>query len=110
MSFQSPIPLRLKEARKKAKLSQKALGVRIGMDESSASPRMNQYEKGKHTPDVQTLKLIADELGVPLSYFFCEDNISAELCIEISRLSKPCKAKLLEQIRSLKANDTNSSQ
>ncbi|HGH8161022.1 TPA: helix-turn-helix domain-containing protein, partial [Vibrio cholerae] len=48
MSFQNPIPLRLKEARKKAKLSQKALGVRIGMDESSASPRMNQYEKGKH--------------------------------------------------------------
>ncbi|WP_158144494.1 helix-turn-helix domain-containing protein [Vibrio metschnikovii] len=82
MSFQNPIPLRLKEARKKAKLSQKALGVRI----SSASPRMNQYEKGKHTPDVQTLKLLADELGVPLSYFFCEDEISAELAVLISKL------------------------
>ncbi|EEX64308.1 TPA: helix-turn-helix transcriptional regulator [Vibrio cholerae] len=99
MSFQNPIPLRLKEARKKAKLSQKALGVRIGMDESSASPRMNQYEKGKHTPDVQTLKLLADELGVPLSYFFCEDEISAELAILISKLPVQEKKTLLESLK-----------
>ncbi|MFA0196916.1 XRE family transcriptional regulator, partial [Vibrio artabrorum] len=39
MSFNNPLPIRLKEARKKTNLSQKALGVRIGMDESSASPR-----------------------------------------------------------------------
>ena len=101
MSFQNPIPLRLKEARKKAKLSQKALGVRIGMDESSASPRMNQYEKGKHTPDVQTLKLIADELGVPLSYFFCEDDVSAELSLCIEKLSKENKMKLLQIIEDM---------
>ena len=73
MSFNNPIPVRLKQARKKANLSQKALGVNIGMDESSASPRMNQYEKGKHTPDTSTLKALANELGVPLNYFFCED-------------------------------------
>lgn len=87
--------MRLKEARKKAKLSQKALGVRIGMDESSASPRMNQYEKGKHTPDISTLKAIADELGVPLSYFFCEDEVSAELAVTLSKLSKSDKLRVL---------------
>ncbi|MGI3066149.1 helix-turn-helix domain-containing protein [Vibrio diabolicus] len=96
MSFISPIPVRLKEARKKAKLSQKALGVRIGMDESSASPRMNQYEKGKHTPDIGTLKALADELGVPLSYFFCEDEISAELAMNLNKLSETDKQKVLE--------------
>jgi transcriptional regulator with XRE-family HTH domain len=87
VSFDNPIPVRLKYARKKAKLSQKALGVCIGMDESSASPRMNQYEKGKHTPDVRTLKLLADELGVPLNYFFCEDESSAELACIISQMT-----------------------
>jgi len=102
VSFQNPIPLRLKEARKKAKLSQKALGVRIGMDESSASPRMNQYEKGKHTPDVQTLKLIADELGVPLNYFFCEDDESAELACLIHRMSPEEKKNLLKDLISKK--------
>lgn len=79
--------MRLKYARKKARLSQKALGVCIGMDESSASPRMNQYEKGKHTPDVRILKLLADKLGVPLNYFFCEDESSAELACIISQMT-----------------------
>ena len=66
------------------------------MDESSASARMNQYEKGRHTPDVKTLKLIADELGVPLSYFFCEDEVSAELVVNLNKLSLSDKQKVLE--------------
>ncbi|QXC56263.1 helix-turn-helix domain-containing protein [Vibrio mimicus] len=104
MSFNNPIPIRLKEARQKAKLSQKELGVRIGMDEGSASPRMNQYEKGKHTPDVRTLKLIADELKVPLNYFFCEDPESAELVIAIATLSTEKRRLLLKFIHDL-SND-----
>ncbi|MGR5522299.1 helix-turn-helix domain-containing protein [Vibrio sp. PNB22_4_2] len=99
MSFQNPITERLKQARKKAKLSQKALGERIGMDESSASARMNQYERGKHTPDVQTLKLIADELGVPLNYFFCEDESSAELACLVSQMTESEKKKLIASLR-----------
>ncbi|EGR3353087.1 helix-turn-helix domain-containing protein [Vibrio parahaemolyticus] len=102
MSFINPIPERLKEARKKAKISQKALGVRIGMDESSASARMNQYERGKHTPDVQTLKLIADELGVPLNYFFCEDESSGELACIISQMTESEKKKLIASLRQSK--------
>lgn len=97
--------MRLKEARKKAKLSQKALGVRIGMDESSASPRMNQYEKGRHTPDISTLKKIADELGVPLNYFFCEDYVSAELAIAIKHLSKEQREMLLASLMSKEAQN-----
>lgn len=95
MPFENPIPVRLKEARKKTKLSQKSLGVRIGMDESSASPRMNQYEKGKHTPDVQTLKLLADELGVPLSYFFCEDESSAEIACLVAQMTEEERKELI---------------
>lgn len=110
MSFQNPIPLRLKEARKKAKLSQKALGVRIGVDEGSASPRMNQYEKGKHTPDIQTLKLIADELGVPLSYFFCEDDVSAELICLLQRLSRTEKIELIRNIKNATSGHHNDEQ
>ncbi|ELA6925199.1 helix-turn-helix transcriptional regulator [Vibrio owensii] len=98
MSFTSPIPTRLKEARKKAKLSQKALGVRIGMDEGSASARMNQYEKAKHTPDIQTLKLIAEELGVPLNYFFCEEESSAKLACLIAKLSKEERQELINKL------------
>ena len=98
MSFTSPIPSRLKEARKKAKLSQKSLGVRIGMDEGSASARMNQYEKAKHVPDIQTLKLIADELGVPLNYFFCEEESSAKLACLIAKLSEEERQELINNL------------
>ena len=42
------IALRLKEARLRLGLSQEKLGVLAGIDEFSASARINQYERGKH--------------------------------------------------------------
>lgn len=66
---------------------------------------MNQYEKGRHTPDVRTLKLIADALDVPLNYFFCEDEVSAELAIAISKLSTDQKKQLAEIIASLPSEE-----
>lgn len=74
------------------------------MDESSASARMNQYEKGKHTPDVSTLKAIADKLGVPLNYFFCEDEVSAELATIFNQLSESDRSKILELANKLLNN------
>jgi transcriptional regulator with XRE-family HTH domain len=94
----NPIPVRLKEARKRANMTQKELGIRIGMDPSSASSRMNHYEKERHTPDVQTLQRMADELGVPLNYFFCDSTESAELACLIDRLSKEDKQKLIKNL------------
>lgn len=75
----SPLPKRLKEARKIARISQRKLGVASGMDEFSAGPRMNQYETGKHTPDFLTLKRIADVLLVPTAYFYTENDMLAEI-------------------------------
>ncbi|WP_277753662.1 hypothetical protein [Rosenbergiella collisarenosi] len=39
------------------------------MDENSASGRMSHYEKSRHLPDVDMLKELGAQLGVPLSYF-----------------------------------------
>ncbi|MDC0611355.1 helix-turn-helix domain-containing protein [Vibrio sp.] len=93
--MENPIPERLKAARKKAKITQKDLGVRIGMEESSASGRMNHYEKGRHVPDIGTLTRMAEELGVPLNYFFCQDDVTAELVCLIDKLSDEEKENLL---------------
>lgn len=105
VSTDNPIPARLKDIRKKAKISQKELGIRIGIDEGSASARMNQYEKGKHTPDISTLKKIANELDVPLNYFFCEDESSAELAIAISKLSAEKRSQLLTFIANISSEE-----
>jgi transcriptional regulator with XRE-family HTH domain len=73
-----PLPKRLKEARTAANLSQKELGIAAGIDQFSASPRINQYETGKHTPDFLTLKKIAKVLSVPTAYFYAEKDDLAE--------------------------------
>lgn len=83
-------------------ISQKELGVRVGMDESSASGRMNHYEKGRHVPDVETLRKLAKELDVPLNYFFCEDDQSAELAVLIASLSSDDKKSLIETLKQSK--------
>jgi transcriptional regulator with XRE-family HTH domain len=70
---------RLREARERLGLSQKALGVAAGIDEFSASPRINQYERGKHTPDLLTLRKLAEVLTVPVPYFFAEDDRLADM-------------------------------
>jgi len=95
----NPIPVRLKQARLRLGVSQKELGIRIGMDPSSASGRMNHYEKGRHVPDIDTLSRIADELQVPLAYFFTENELSAELICLISKLSDSDKIKIINMLK-----------
>lgn len=95
----NPIPIRLKQARKLVGISQKDLGARIGMDESSASSRMNHYEKGRHSPDLDTLRKIAEELNVPLNYFFCDDDLSAELACLIAKLDEDSKKELVLKLK-----------
>tara|TARA_Y100000589_G_C26989575_1_gene562027 strand:- start:71 stop:382 length:312 start_codon:yes stop_codon:yes gene_type:complete len=97
---ENPIPARLKAARKKANITQKDLGVKIGMEESSASGRMNHYEKGRHVPDIGTLTRMAEELNVPLNYFFCRDETTAEINCLIDKLTEDEKKKLLAQLSS----------
>ncbi|RUM31642.1 MAG: XRE family transcriptional regulator [Alteromonas sp.] len=93
------MPSRLKSARVSQGISQRELGIRIGLDESSASSRMNHYEKGRHVPDIQTLKKIADELEVPLAYFFCESELLAELSCLIEKLSDEEKSNLINSLK-----------
>ena len=75
------LPKRLKEARLRAGLTQERLGVLAGIDEMSASARMNQYERGKHAPDWLTVQRIAAVLQVPMVYFYEEDDATAELLL-----------------------------
>lgn len=81
------------------KISQKDLGIKIGMDPSSASGRMNHYETGRHMPDLATLKKLALSLDVPVNYFFCESAESATLASLIDKLDDEEKRKLIELLQ-----------
>lgn len=82
----SIFPARLKEARKRAELSQFQLGVLAGIDEFTASARMNQYERGVHEPDFGTVLRLAKALGVPVSFLFEPNNRLAELILLAGQL------------------------
>lgn len=71
--------IRLKQARKLRNLTQAKLGVLAGIDEYSASARMNQYERGKHLPDYLIMTRIAEILEIPVAYFFAENELTAEI-------------------------------
>ena len=103
MMEDSTIAKRIKEARLRAGMSQTALGVASGMDPSVASPRMNQYERGKHTPDPLTAGRIARALSVPAPYLYADDDLMAEIILLVGRLDDAGK---IELVKDLKARAT----
>lgn len=88
--------IRLKVARKAAGMTQEALGIAAGIDEFSASARMNQYERGKHWPDYGTTCRIAKALKLDPAYFYAQSDAVAELVASWARIS-PAKQKHIQQ-------------
>lgn len=101
-NYSNVFAMRLRLARKAKNLSQERLGILAGIDESSASARMNQYEKGKHTPDLLMASQIASVLNVPAAYFYIEDDQLAEIIKQSYSLGSEQKEKILSYIKSLK--------
>lgn len=77
---------RLREAREAIGISQKQLGILAGIDEFGASARINQYERGKHMPDLLTAQRLAAELRVPVSYLYEPNDDLATLLRVVGRL------------------------
>ena len=92
---------RLKEARLRAGISQKQLGIEAGIDTFSASARINQYERGKHMPDLQTVGRLAAVLKAPAAYFYCEDAELAEVILRLALLGKAHKKRVIELLSAL---------
>jgi transcriptional regulator with XRE-family HTH domain len=82
---------RLKEARLRVGLPQDKLGVKIGLDEATASARISRYENGVHKPPASTSNRIAQVLGVPHPYLYCEDDDLATVILAWGRLSETGK-------------------
>lgn len=92
---------RMKAARQMLGISQMELGVRAGIDESSASARINQYERGKHTPDFLTVCNLAKVLGIPAAFFYAEDDNLAELIMIFGKLRNTDRKALVSFAESL---------
>lgn len=81
---------RLRARREELGLSQEKVEVLIGIDESSSRARISRYELGTREPPVETARLIAKALGVPLAYLYCDED-------EVAMLLKVLASKSLNQ-------------
>lgn len=99
--------MRLKIARKAKKLSQERLGILAGIDEASASARMNQYETGKYAPDLLMATKIAEVLKVPVAYFYTEDNLMAEIIMQLQFLTELQQKEVLDFINKINSSISN---
>lgn len=86
---------RLREARVRAGISQKNLGIAVGIDEFSASARVNQYERGKHTPDYSMVEKFAQTLDVPTEFFYARDERMAEALLLLHHLTERQKTQAI---------------
>ena len=92
---------RLKQARLRLKLTQENLGLEAGMETSSASARINQYEKGKHTPDFETAECLAKVLRVPAEFFYCRSETMAQLVLMFDLLDVHERQQALDTVRAM---------
>lgn len=94
---------RLAQARERAGLSQTQLGVLAGLDPAVASPTINQYERGKHEPQLKRAKRLAEVLGIPPAFLYTDDELLAELLLRWNSLSIRKKRDILKQLEAPKA-------
>lgn len=80
-------------------LSQRALGMKMGISKDTASTRINRYEQGIHAPDAQTLVDLARTLKVPPGFLLTADDALAEVILGFARLKGEARVELLEQLR-----------
>ena len=101
LEAQPPLPIRLQEARQKMGISQKTLGILAGIDQFAASARMNQYEKGKHSPDYATARRLAEVLGIPCSYLYEEDDEIAAMLMMFYNLDNLGRKQIMEKMAAI---------
>lgn len=79
------VPKRLKEARKKAGLSQEKLVQLTDVESVSDKSQISNYESGKYSPPYEFVVQIAKALDYPEGYFYTLDDEFAEQILQLYR-------------------------
>jgi transcriptional regulator with XRE-family HTH domain len=94
---------RLREARLRAGIAQDRLGIMIGLDEGCSSARMSRYENSVHEPSFPVIESIARALGLPVAYFFCDDDKLAEIMQTYTSSGEETRQHMLDAVIALAA-------
>lgn len=93
--------IRLKKIRSLSGLSQRRLGMAVGLDEFIAGTRINRYEQGIHQPDIGIVHKLAEILNVPVGYFYTRDDFMAEALLLLHRVKADQQAEVLKMLSAM---------
>jgi transcriptional regulator with XRE-family HTH domain len=93
----SVVAKRLRQARLRAGISQRQLGIKAGIDPFAASARINQYERGKHVPDIWTAARLARVLAVPAPFLYAQDNALAAWILAFDEVSASARTTIVRK-------------
>jgi transcriptional regulator with XRE-family HTH domain len=93
----SVVAKRLRQVRLRAGISQRQLGIKAGIDPFAASARINQYERGKHVPDVWTAARLARVLAIPAPFLYAQDNALAAWILAFDGVSAPARRSIVRK-------------
>ncbi|MFS8461108.1 helix-turn-helix transcriptional regulator [Xanthomonas campestris pv. raphani] len=84
--------------------SQRALGLKMGLEKHVAANRVNRYESQARGIDLDGLGKLAEVLQVPMAYLVAEDEAMADAVLALAQLSPEQRAKAVASL--LKAAGT----
>ncbi|MEW2895539.1 helix-turn-helix domain-containing protein [Stenotrophomonas maltophilia] len=94
----------MKKLRRDLGISQKTLGVAMGLPEDVAGVRINRYERAVHDCDTETAQKMAKALGVSLAYLYAETDELAELIKEFSVLPEKEQQSILAEVKARRSS------
>ncbi|HGM5918198.1 TPA: helix-turn-helix domain-containing protein [Stenotrophomonas maltophilia] len=92
---------RLRQARVLRGLSQREVGVRMGMDKDTASARISRYESEGMSISLEALFELAQALEVPPAYLFATTPAMADAILALGEQSAARQAKLADMLNAL---------
>jgi transcriptional regulator with XRE-family HTH domain len=93
------VAIRIRQARVRAGISQRLLGIKAGIGpDTAASARVNNYERGRSEPAFAVLERFSEVLSVPAAFFIVRDDVMAEIILRIGELSPKDRRILLRQL------------
>ncbi|MBH1635962.1 helix-turn-helix transcriptional regulator [Stenotrophomonas maltophilia] len=73
--------------------SQRALGLKMGLEKHVAANRVNRYESQARGIDLDGLGKLAEVLEVPMAYLVAEDAATADAILALAQLPPEQRAK-----------------
>ena len=97
----SVMAARLREARQLRGLSQREVGVRMGLDKDTASARISRYESESMAISLDSLFVLAGALDVPPAYLLASTSAMADAILSLGAMSESQQGQLAAAVTAL---------